>query len=186
MQQQRGERRGHCRQFSPPNLTFGEFRQLEQELLLETGKEPMMRTDAGTMLMGNQKLSSPQVIGPSRGTAAGVHKENIAARRQTNFEYTHNGRSHTVTFMTQGEQARRTFSITDVGQGCSRDAIKAGQDADPVGEARPTAPSAAAASPAAAKSRPALGKEPEINVPSPKNVRDGRLRSLTSPPTTNR
>ncbi len=138
--------------------------QPQQELLLETGKEPMMRTDAGTRVMVNQKLSSPQVIGLLAEIAAGVHKENIAAKRQTNFEYTHNGRSHTVTFMTQGEQVRSVISITDAGNKVAlEDTIKAGQDADPVGEARPTAPSAAAASPAAAKSRPALGKEPEIN-----------------------
>jgi len=140
--------------------------QPQQELLLETGKEPMMRTDAGTRVMVNQKLSTPQVIALLAEIAAGVHKENIAAKRQTNFEYTHNGKSHSVAFMTQGEQVRSVISISDAGNKVVEDAGEhtgeAVQDAAPVEEARP-APSAATAPPVAAKPRPAGGKEPEIN-----------------------
>jgi twitching motility protein PilT len=133
--------------------------QPQQELLLETGKEPMMRTDAGTRVMVNQKLSSPQVIALLAEIATGVHKENIAARRQTNFEYIHNGRGHSVAFMIQGEQVRSVISINDGGnkvvEAAEEDAAVAVQQANPVEEARP---------PAAAAPKPAGGKEPEINV----------------------
>lgn len=136
--------------------------QPQQELLLETGKEPMMRTDAGTRIMVNQKLSTPQVIALLAEIATGAHKENIAAKRQTNFKYSHNGKNLTVTFMTQGEQVRSVISITAAGnkvvEDVEEDTVEDIQEAKPVEGARP-----APAPPVVAKPRPSGGKEPEIN-----------------------
>lgn len=140
--------------------------QPQQQVLLETGKEPMMRTDAGTRVMVNQKLMTPQIIALLTEIASGANKENISAKRPANFEYFYSGRSYTVTFMTQGEQVRSVISITEAGnevvEKVIEDTVEAVPEADPVDEARPT-PAATTPPPLAVKSKPAGGKEPEIN-----------------------
>ena len=109
--------------------------QPQQELLLETGKEPMMRTDAGTRVMVNQKLSTPHVIALLTEIASGVHKDNVTAKRQTNFAYSYNGKNYTVTFMTQGEQVRSVISITDgetaAVPDAEQEAVEAVEEAEP-------------------------------------------------------
>jgi twitching motility protein PilT len=137
--------------------------QTQQELLLETGKEPMMRTDAGIRVMVNQKLSTPHVIALLTEIASGVPKDNIAAKRQTNFEYIYNGKSYTVTFMTQGEQVRSVISITEA----EKETVDAAEEdaVEVIQEDEPVVPETQADLEASAEvdSPAADGKEPEIN-----------------------
>jgi twitching motility protein PilT len=139
--------------------------QPQQEILLETGKEPMMRTEAGTKIMVNQKLMTPQVIALLTEIATSPHKENIAAKRQTNFQYTYNSKSYSVTFMTQGDQVRSVISIAEAGEAApaapEEDEIEVIQDSPVEAEEQTARPAAAAAAPARPKA--AGGKEPEIN-----------------------
>ncbi len=140
--------------------------QPQQEILLETGKEPMMRTETGTRIMVNQKLLTPQIISLLNEIATGTHRDNITARHQTNFEYLYNGKSYTVAFMVQGDQVRSVISITETkadeediaGENAAEDdQIEFIQEADPAEEAIP------AARPAARAATPKTG-EPEINA----------------------
>ncbi len=132
--------------------------QPQQEILLESGKEPTMRTDAGPRVMVNQKLSTPQVIALLSEIASGVHKENISAKRQTSFEYQYSGKGYTVTFMTQGDHVRSVISLAEPRAAETEDEVEVLQEADPVGEETPRA-----SAPAVARPRPVGGKEPEIN-----------------------
>jgi twitching motility protein PilT len=127
--------------------------QPQQEILLETGKEPMMRTEAGTRVMVNQQLSTPQIIALLTEIAPAAHKESVARKRQTNFEYVYNDKSHAVTFMTHGEQVRSMISIAEAGN--DDDEVEVIQEAAPVAPARPAVSAAAV--------RPATGGNPEIN-----------------------
>lgn len=130
--------------------------QPEQEIVMETGKEPMLRTDGGLRIMVNQLLQTPQIIALLSEIAPAVHKEHIARRRQTNFEYFLNNKVHNVTYMPQGEQVRTIISL----------AKKNGEDAIEVLRNEPIVP---ASSPASAQTspgavaRPAQG-DPEINT----------------------
>ncbi len=72
--------------------------QPQQEILLGTGKEPIMKTAAGArMVMVNQQLSTPQIIALLVEMAPTSHKEHITRKQQTNFEYFLNGKIHNVT-----------------------------------------------------------------------------------------
>ncbi len=153
--------------------------QPRQEILLETGKEPTLRSEAGTRVMVNQKLMTPQVIALLSEIATGVHKQNITAKRQTSFEYALNGKSYTITFMSQGDQVRSVISITEATPepereltepepAVSEDDVEVIQET-PDEEEAPAAPAPKAApatpKPAAAQPRPKVsgGKEPEVN-----------------------
>ena len=87
--------------------------QPQQEILLETGKEPMMRTRLGTKAMLNQVLSSPQIIALLTEIAPLANKQSITQKKATNFEYQYNAKTHTIMFMAQGEQVRAVISQTD-------------------------------------------------------------------------
>jgi len=149
--------------------------QPQQEILLETGKEPMIRTRVGTKVMLNQVLSTPQIIALLTEIAPPAHKQNITQKKAATFEYPFNAKVHNIMFMAQGEQVRAVISLSDgikpvvepaSGQVETPEA-DSGTDADFEPEVIPEEPASprasAAAAPAAAK--PAgSGSEPEINV----------------------
>ncbi len=154
--------------------------QPEQEIFLETGKEPMLRTPSGARIMVNQKLLTPQIISLLNEIATGADKASIAARRVTNFEYPYNGKSYTVSFMVQGEQVRTVISLADKIEGLEQERVQEAVEEqvqepeqeevevlepDPVEEAAPP-PKRAVPVAAAPKAMPAAagGKEPEINA----------------------
>ncbi len=87
--------------------------QPQQEILLETGKEPMMRTRTGAKAMLNQVLTTPQIIALLTEIAPITQKQNITQKKPTNFEYQYNAKSHTIMFMAQGEQVRAVISQAD-------------------------------------------------------------------------
>ena len=80
--------------------------QPQQEILLETGKEPMMRTRLGAKAMLNQVLSTPQIIALLTEIAPFAHKQNITQKKAATFEYEYNAKTHSIIFMAQGEQVR--------------------------------------------------------------------------------
>jgi twitching motility protein PilT len=129
--------------------------QQEQEIVLETGKEPMLRTEAGLRIMVNQQLQTPQIIALLSEIAPVGHKEHIVRKRQTNFEYFLNNKVHYVTYMPQGEQVRIVITL----------AGKNGEDAmelernETVAASSGTAPQTAAGP----DTRP-VQADPEINV----------------------
>ncbi len=77
-----------------------------QELLLESQKEPMMRSSSGLKVMVNQQLTSPQITALLAEIAPPGQKQNIAQKKPTTFEYALGDKRYTVSFLTQGEQVR--------------------------------------------------------------------------------
>ncbi len=126
--------------------------QPQQQILLESGKEPMLRTDGGVRMMINQQLQTQQIIALLSEIAPIGHKEHIARRRQTNFEYFLNNKIHNVTYMAQGELVRSVISLAE----------PAGKDAEAPAIQEEAPP--AAVSPAPGPSVKPVSGEPEINL----------------------
>lgn len=126
--------------------------QPQQQILLESGKEPMLRTDGGARMMINQQLQTQQIIALLSEIAPIGHKEHIARRRQTNFEYFLNNKIHNVTYMAQGELVRSVISLAETAEK-DADAPAVQEDASP-----------AAVSPAPGPSVKPVSGEPEINL----------------------
>jgi twitching motility protein PilT len=80
--------------------------QSAQELLLESQKEPMMRSSNGLKVMVNQQLTSPQIVALLAELAPQSQKQNIAQKKPTTFSYALRDKRYTVSFLTQGEQVR--------------------------------------------------------------------------------
>ena len=143
--------------------------QPQQEILLETGKEPMMRTRLGTKAMLNQVLTTPQIIALLTEIAPFAHKQNITLKKPANFEYQYNSRAHAIMFLAQGEQVRAVISLSDGTKTVVEPEIEpesdSGIEPDFEPEVIPEEPEPAMAAPAAPAVRPAAtGPEPEINV----------------------
>jgi twitching motility protein PilT len=143
--------------------------QPQQEILLETGKEPMMRTRLGAKAMLNQVLSTPQIVALLTEIAPFAHKQNITQKKAANFEYPYNSKTYAIMFMAQGEQVRAVISLSDgvkpVVKPEAEPEIDSGIESDfepeiitdePEADQPPTAAPAPAAKSA--------GPEPEINV----------------------
>src|SRR5512140_2272613 len=77
-----------------------------QELLLESQKEPMMRSSAGLKVMVNQQLTSPQILALLADIAPPNQKQNFALKKPTTFQYALGEKRYTVSFLTQGELVR--------------------------------------------------------------------------------
>jgi len=141
--------------------------QPEHQLLIETGKEPMLRTDAGTRMMVNQKLLTPQIIALLNELITGKTREQITARQSTNFEYAYNGKSYAVAFLAQGDQVRVVIALAEKPAPVAEEEEQelevihetVEEEPEPVAVPVPPPP------PAAAQSAPRapVGKEPEIN-----------------------
>ncbi len=84
-----------------------------QELLLESQKEPMIRSAAGLKVMVNQQLSTHQIAALFAEIAPSIHKENISRRKPANFDYSLGGKKYAVSFLTQGETVRGVISPSD-------------------------------------------------------------------------
>jgi twitching motility protein PilT len=114
--------------------------QLNQEILLESGRTPMLKTESGAKPMLNQQLSAQQLIPLIQEIAPASNKAAIAQRRQSRFEYTFGGKTVVVLYAPDGDNVTAKIAIP-------------GYDEDADGPA-----SAAAPKPAPS------GAEPEINV----------------------
>ena len=84
-----------------------------QELLLESQKEPMMRSSSGLKVMVNQQLSSPQIVALLVELAPHGQKQDIVQKKPTTFEYTLGDKSYAVSFLTQGDQVRGVVSLAE-------------------------------------------------------------------------
>jgi len=127
--------------------------QPQQQLLLETGKEPTLRTGSGSRIMVNQQLQTPQILSLLSEIAPAAHKESIARKKQTNFEYSLNSKAFAVTFMAQGEAVRSVISLAEkTAPAVEQDEVEVIQDDQPAEAAGPAAPAVRS-----------TGGEPEIN-----------------------
>ena len=81
-----------------------------QELLLESQKEPMMRSSAGLKVMVNQPLTSPQIVALLAELAPTGQKQNVTQKKPATFEYALGDKRYTVSFLTQGELVRGVIS----------------------------------------------------------------------------
>jgi len=143
--------------------------QPQQEILLETGKEPMMRTRLGTKAMLSQVLSSPQIIALLTEIAPLANKQSITQKKATNFEYQYNAKAHTIMFMAQGEQVRAVISQIDAtGKAAAEPVVETKSDSGIEPDFEPEViteePEPQMAAPAASAKPAAAGPEPEINV----------------------
>ena len=116
--------------------------QVKQEIVLESGKAPLLKSEAGTAAMLNQQLSAAQVTGLVQEIAPADGREALAQRKPLKFEYKAGARTVQVDFSAEGEQV--TARITLNGEnGKNGNGAEAGQ------------PQAQAKAPAA---------EPEVNA----------------------
>jgi twitching motility protein PilT len=119
--------------------------QMNQEILLESGKNPMLKSDAGLKPMLNQQLSSQQLIPLIQEIAPANVRATIAQRKPSRFEYIVGGKTVVVLYSSDGDNVTAKIAIP----GYDEDAVE---------------PAPAAASPAAVAPKPAApGAEPEIN-----------------------
>jgi twitching motility protein PilT len=87
-----------------------------QELLLESQKEPMMRSSSGLKVMVNQQLTSPQIIALLADLAPTNQKSNFLQKKPTTFEYALGGKQYTVSFLTQGDLVRGVISLSEAAE----------------------------------------------------------------------
>lgn len=117
--------------------------QEDQEILMESGKAPMLKTAAGTKPMINQQLNAQQLIGLLQEIAPLNNRSALAQRKPSKFDYTVGSKTVTVTYAPQGDQVSAVIAIP-------------GEEAE-----EPAAPSPA---PTAQVRAAVPGEEPEINI----------------------
>jgi len=84
-----------------------------QELLLESQKEPVMRSSAGLKIMVNQPLTSPQIVALVAELAPAGQKQNVTQKKPATFEYVLGSKHYAVSFLTQGELVRGVISLVE-------------------------------------------------------------------------
>jgi len=137
-----------------------------QEIVLESGKAPMLKTDAGSAPMFNQLVSTLQLATLLQEIAPADSKTAIALQKPARFEYTAGAKTVVVVYSQEGDLASAKITL-------AVPAPKAGEPAH-----------AAAHAPAAAPAVPS-GPEPEINLLLRKmfkmNASDLHMTSLHKP-----
>lgn len=134
--------------------------QPQQQILLESAREPMVRSEAGTRIMINQQLQTAQIIALLSELAPAAHKDSIARRRQTNFEYFLNNKTYSISYMAQGDLVRSVIALAEKTEEAENAA-----DEDPATDVirdETSSTPAAAASPV--RTARAVEPEPEINA----------------------
>jgi twitching motility protein PilT len=121
--------------------------QPNQEIVLDAGKNPMLRTDSGLRTMLNQQLSAQQIIALLQEIAPTGTKVALAQRKPSRFEYSLNGKNVIVLYSPEGDQLSAKI------------AVPAYEEELPAGE------HGVAHAPATEASRPgATGGNPEVNA----------------------
>src|SRR5512146_699944 len=87
--------------------------QPQQELLLESQKEPMMRSAAGSRKMVNQPLTSAQITALLSELAPAAQQSNFIQKKPTTFKYELGGRKYSVSYLTQGDQVRGVIALAE-------------------------------------------------------------------------
>ncbi len=119
-----------------------------QEIILESGKTPMLRTDSGLRAMLNQQLSAQQQMALVQEIAPAGTKPAIAQKKPSRFEYSFGGKNVVVLYTADGDQVSTKIAIP-----AYEEELPAEEDAAPQPAAAESARPAAAA-----------GGEPEVNV----------------------
>lgn len=114
-----------------------------QEILIESGKEPLIKSTAGARVMINQQLSAQQVVGLLAEIAPPAVKNNLLQKKQTRFEYFFGNKTFFISFIPEDGRITATISSSN---------------GDP-SVATHSAPAATTAAGAA----PPVAAEPEIN-----------------------
>jgi twitching motility protein PilT len=124
-----------------------------QELLLESQKEPVMRSPAGIKVIVNQQLTSSQIAALIAELSPSAFKEQITRRKPATFEYSLGGKSYDISFLPQGDQVRGVIALS-------------GDRPDPPAEVieEASAPADVSPAPAAKPVVQAASDEPEVNV----------------------
>lgn len=135
--------------------------QQKQDILLETGKDPILRTTSGPRVMVSQQLTTPQIQSLLTEIAPADRKSDIAQKIATNFDYVFNGKTHSVMFLTQGDSVRCVIALSEEQQAPPAAPVAKAAAAAPAAPATP-APAAEISTP---RSIPApVPGEPEINA----------------------
>ena len=113
-----------------------------QEIILESGKTPMLRSETGMKAMLNQQLNAQQLIALLQEIAPLSNRVTIAQKKPSRFEYTFGGKTVVVLYAPQGDQVSAKIAIPGYEEDLPVDAEES--------------PDTAAAAPA--------GGEPEINA----------------------
>ncbi len=82
-----------------------------QQIILESGKTPMLRTDSGTKPMLNQQISAQQLVPLVQEIAPLSTRAAIAQRKQSRFEYTVGSKTVVVIYGPDGDQLKATIAI---------------------------------------------------------------------------
>ena len=106
-----------------------------QEILLESGKEPLMKSAAGSRVMINQQLSAQQVIGLLAEIAPPAVKNNLLQKKQARFEYFFGNKTFFISFLPQDSGITASISSAKDPSAVSPSAPAA----EPVREASPAA-----------------------------------------------
>jgi twitching motility protein PilT len=99
-----------------------------QELLLESQKEPMMRSSAGLKVMVNQPLSSPQIMALLAELAPANQKQNFIQKKPTSFTYTLGEKQYAVSFLTQGDLVRGVIAQAEAAEPAPPAPVDEGED----------------------------------------------------------
>ncbi len=124
----------------------------DQEIVLESGKTPMLKSDAGAKPMINQQLSAQQLIALLQEIAPLSNRVTLAQRKPSRFDYTVGSKTVTVVYAPQGDRITATIAVP--GDEVLEDVAAA---------AAAAAPAVATATEALIKAKQASG-EPEINL----------------------
>ncbi len=119
-----------------------------QEIILEAGKTPMLRTDSGLRAMLNQQLSAQQLVALLQEIAPTGNKVTIAQRKPSRFEYAFGGKNVVVLYAPEGDQVNAKIAIP----GYEEEMPAEAEGPQPVEEAPRAAPAAGGP-----------GGEPEVN-----------------------
>jgi twitching motility protein PilT len=141
-----------------------------QELLLESQKEPMMRSSAGLKVMVNQPLTSPQIVALLAELAPASQKPNFLQKKPTTFDYTLGEKHYTVSFLTQGDLVRGVIALAEATapaptsapvseEGMEEETVEVIHDEEDEIEVL-----SSQAAPASRPSAQSAGGEPEINA----------------------
>ncbi len=85
--------------------------QPDQEIILEAGKTPMLRTENGVRAMLNQQLSAQQLIALLQEIAPVSNKVAIAQKKPSRFEYVFGSKNVAVLYAPDGDQVTAKIAI---------------------------------------------------------------------------
>jgi len=125
--------------------------QPSQEIILESGKTPMLSSDGSMKAMLNQQLSTQQIVPLLQEIAPVNAKVTLGQRKSTRFEYSLGDKTVVVLFSPQGDQATAKIAIP-------------GYEEDLVGISAAKSTAESVPVPAAVPRTAASGGEPEINA----------------------